>query len=100
VLSLCFLTTLSHSISIHSHFFCPSRVPAKTNFPLVEYEREALQYWNVKSRCRGAEDVAKVEISYTLPLGRGITTDELQRGIVITGESLLCSLGLVMEQVV
>jgi len=67
---------------------------AKTNFPLVEYELEALQYWSVKALCESSAELARIERSYTLPLGREITMDEIKRGIVITGEALVVGLGL------
>jgi hypothetical protein len=68
---------------------------AKTNFPLVEYEREALEYWKVKSLCQTADEVLRVEAAYTLPLGRIVTAEEAKKGILITGEALVRSLGLV-----
>jgi hypothetical protein len=72
---------------------------AKTNFPLVEYEYEALQYWNVKALCETSEEIAQIEAGYSLPVGRDVTVDEVQRGIVITGEALLDKLGLVATPV-
>ena len=70
---------------------------AKTNFPLVEYEYEGLQYWNVKALCETSDEIAKVEAGYSLPVGREVTVDEVQRGIVITGEALIASLGLIAK---
>ena len=68
---------------------------AKTNFPLVEYEYEALEYWNLKALCETGEQIARIEAGYSLPPGREVTVDEMERGIVITGEALLAKLGLV-----
>ena len=65
---------------------------AKTNFPLVEYECEALEYWNLKALCETGEQIAKIEAGYSLPVGREVTVEELGRGIVITGEALVAKL--------
>ena len=66
---------------------------AKTNFPLQEYDKEVLEYWHLKSLCTSHEEEKRIEESYTLPIGRTVSSEEFKRGIVITGEALTSSLG-------
>ena len=65
---------------------------AKTNFPLQEYDKEVIEYWNIKSLCTSLEEERRIVESYTLPIGRTVSTEEFKRGIVITGEALTSSL--------
>ena len=86
--------SLAHSLTLVASSPRRRARSAKTNFPLVEYELEALQYWSVKALGESSAELARIERSYTLPLGREITMDEIKRGIVITGEALVVGLGL------
>ena len=89
-----YLVTIPDSFIHSSLSFCV----AKTNFPLQEYDKEVLEYWHLKSLCTSDEEEKRLVESYTLPIGRTVSSEEFKRGIVITGEALTSSLTPISEQ--